>query len=437
MIVDLYTADGSATVQSANLRRIVGHGFRLLNNTGLLGVQQGPHRDAATRNYFSMIPVSEPLLRGNELNYVRDCIATGWISSGGEYVARFERCWADYCGMKHGIAVSSGTAALQVAVDALRLEPGDEVIMPAFTIISCALAVIRAAASPVLVDSDPRTYCMDVNQVAAAITSRTRALMPVHIYGHPVDMDPLIELAKKHNLAIIEDAAEAHGCEYFSQRGGSTAWRRCGGFGTLSTFSFYGNKLVTSGEGGMVLTNDDALAERCRSLRNLCFQQRRFYHEELGYSFRLSNVQAAIGLAQAERLEEILDRKRQIGALYDALLADVSGIKLPPRSDWAAINYWMYGLVLLTDHLEATSFAALLKAEGVETRPFFMGLHQQPALQRRGLFRNLHFPVAERLHRCGIYLPSGVGLTDRQVGQVAQAVKKVLAPLSAVIELSR
>ena len=378
-----------------------------------------------------MIPVSEPLLAGNELDYVRDCIETGWISSAGKYVTRFEQCWADYCGMRHGVAVSSGTAALQIAVDALRLRPGDEVIMPAFTIISCALAVVRAGAVPVLVDSDPQTYCLDVDQVAAAVTSRTRALMPVHIYGHPADMDPLTELAEKRGLAIIEDAAEAHGCEYLSRRHGGR-WLRCGGLGTLSTFSFYANKLVSTGEGGMVLTNSDELAERCRSLRNLCFQPRRFYHEELGYNYRFTNVQAALGLAQAERLTEILDRKRRIAALYDDLLANVSGIKLPPRHDWAAVNYWMYNLVLADDlAVDAMTVATQLEAHGVETRPFFMGLHQQPALRSRGLFTNSRFAVAERLSQRGLCLPSGAGLTDQQVGQVARAVKSVLAAAPA------
>jgi perosamine synthetase len=374
-----------------------------------------------------MIPVSAPLLAGNELDYVRECIATGWVSSAGSYVTRFEQAWADYCGMKHGVTVSSGTAALQIAIDALRLGPGDEVIMPAFTIISCALAVVRAGAVPVLVDSDPETYCLDVGQVAAALTSRTRALMPVHIYGHPADMDPLIDLAEQHGLAIIEDAAEAHGCEYLSRRR-QHKWMRCGGLGTLSTFSFYANKLVSTGEGGMVLTNSDELAERCRSLRNLCFQQHRFYHEELGYNYRFSNVQAALGLAQTERLNKTLDRKRQIGELYNDLLADVREITLPPRHDWAAVNYWMYNIVLVDDPpSEAVVLAAQLKRRGIETRPFFIGLHQQPALRRRGLFEKVRLPVAERLSRRGLCLPSGPGLTDQQVSEVAQAVKSALA----------
>jgi len=375
-----------------------------------------------------MMPVSEPLLAGNEIDYLRDCIVTGWISSAGKYIERFERDWAGYCGRKHGVAVANGTAALQVAVDALRLEPGDEVVMPSFTIISCPLAVVRAGATPVVVDSEPETYCIDIGQVAAAITPRTRAIMPVHIYGHPADMDPLFELAQRHGLAIIEDAAQAHGCEYFSSRDGQAVWRRCGGLGTVSAFSFYANKLVTTGEGGMVLTDSDALAERCRSLRNLCFQPRRFYHEELGYNYRLTNMQAAVGVAQVERISDILERKRRIGGLYDELLADVQGIKLPEKREWARTNYWMYSLVLEDEvGMDAFEFAARLKANGVDTRPFFMGMHEQPVFRARGLFEGVRLPVAERLYRRGVCVPSGPTLTEAQIGRVARAVKDVIA----------
>ena len=221
-----------------------------------------------------MIPVNEPVLGEKELEYATQCIRTGWISSAGSFIEQFESDWAAFCDMKYGVAVSNGTVALQVAVDCLNLAAGDEVIMPSFTIISCAQAVTQAGGVPVLVDSDPRTWCMDVSQVAARITTRTRAIMPVHIYGHPVDMDPLLGLAEKHGLAIIEDAAEVHGAEYLSRREAKPAWRRCGGMSDLSTFSFYANKLVTTGEGGMVLTNDARLADRARSLRNLCFRVR-------------------------------------------------------------------------------------------------------------------------------------------------------------------
>ena len=375
-----------------------------------------------------MIPVNEPLLVGNERVYVDECIKTGWISSSGAYIARFEKNWAAYCGMKHGIAVSNGTTALQIAVDALELGPGDEVILPSFTIISCALAVVRAGATPVVVDCDPKTYCMDLDQVANAIGPKTRAIMPVHMYGHPVDMDRIEELAARHGLAIIEDAAQAHGTEYFSRRNGNNAWRRCGSLGALSTFSFFANKLVTTGEGGMVLTSDSALAERCRSLRNLCFKPVRFDHEELGYNFRFTNIQAAIGVAQVERMDDILMRKQAMGMQYDRLLADVPGLTLPPRAPWARINYWMYAIVLGDDvEMDAFQFADALKARGVETRPFFKGMHEQSAFHKMGLFKGARLPVSERLYRRGLYLPSGVAITPEQVQQAAHAVKDVLS----------
>jgi perosamine synthetase len=375
-----------------------------------------------------MIPTNEPLLAGRERQYVLDCIDTGWISSAGSYIERFERDWAAYCGVAHGVAVSNGTTALQVAVDALKLGPGDEVIMPSFTIISCALAVVRAGATPVLVDCDPSTYCMDLNQTAQAVTPRTKAIMPIHMYGHPVDMDVIQDLADKHGLAIIEDAAQAHGCEYHSRRGGNNSWRRCGGLGTISTFSFFANKLVTTGEGGMVLTDDPLLAERSRSLRNLCFQPRRFFHEELGYNFRLTNLQAAIGVAQVERMEDILARKRHMGALYNQGLAGIDGLQLPAQADWARINYWMYAVVLDEKRgMDANAFGQALKKRNVETRPFFLGMHEQPAFHDLGLFQNQKLPVTERIYRQGLYLPSGMAITDEQIGAVVGAVRETLS----------
>jgi perosamine synthetase len=238
-----------------------------------------------------MIPVNEPLLDGNEEKYLIECIRSGWISSEGPFVQEFENRFAATVGRKHGIAVCNGSAALDASVAALGIGPGDEVIMPAFTIISCAAAIIRQGATPVLVDADPITWNMDVNQIETRITSKTRAIMVVHIYGLPTDMAPILLLADKHGLKIIEDAAEAHGQNYQN--------RPCGSFGDVSTFSFYPNKHVTTGEGGMILTDSEQLAERCRSLRNLCFQPgKRFVHEELGWNFRMSNLQAALGVAQ-------------------------------------------------------------------------------------------------------------------------------------------
>ena len=366
-----------------------------------------------------MIPVNEPLIGTAETGYVEECLRTGWISSAGRFIHEFEQAWAAYCGMEHGVAVTNGSAALELAVWALDLDPGDEIIMPSFTIVSCALAATYNGAAPVLVDADPETWCMDVAQVEARITERTRAVMPVHIYGHPVDMDPVRELADRHGLAIIEDAAEAHGATY---RG-----KRCGGLGDLSCFSFYANKIITTGEGGMVLTNDAALAQRARSGRNLCFRDdRRFWHTEAGHNFRLTNVQAAIGLGQVERIDELVAAKRRMGARYTELLAGLP-LQLPVEREWAENVYWMYGVVLTGEAgMDAAEFAARLAGRGVQTRPFFTGMHEQPVFLERGLFAGESYPVAARIARMGLYLPSGLALTEEQQDAVVSAVREVL-----------
>ncbi len=368
-----------------------------------------------------MIPVSEPKLGDQVIRYVTECLRTGWISSAGHFIEEFEARWAAYCGMRYGIAVSNGSVALQVAVGCLGLEPGDEVIMPSFTIVSCATAVTYNGGMPVLVDSDPETWCMDVSQIEARITPRTRAIMPVHIYGHPVDMDPVLALARKHGLAVIEDAAEAHGAEYKG--------RRCGGLGDISCFSFYANKIITTGEGGMVLTNSAEHADKARALRNLCFRkERRFYHTELGHNFRLTNMQAAIGLAQVEAIDEHLSHKRWMSRAYSERLSGLAGLRLPVEKPWAKNVYWMYGLVLdEATGVDAPAFGRRLCDLGVETRPFFLGMHEQPAFHRMGLFAGEHYPVAERLARQGLYLPSGLGLTEDDIEAVSAAVSKALA----------
>ena len=375
-----------------------------------------------------MIPVSEPLLGDRELESVAACIKTGWISSSGPLIEEFEQKWSRYCGRQYGVSVCNGTAALQAAVVALHLAEGDEVILPTFTIISCALAVLYAGGTPVLVDVDPRTWTMDVAQVADKITPQTKAIMVVHIYGHPVDLDPLVALAERHGLAIIEDAAEAHGAEYLSGRNtAAPQWRRCGSFGALSCFSFYANKLITTGEGGMVVTNDRQLAESLRSLRNLCFQpDRRFSHAELGFNFRLTNMQAALGVAQFERMDQIVARKRWIGQEYTKRLQGIAGIQLPVEESWARSVYWMYGVVLSEDMgMDAAEFAKKMTDHGIETRPFFLGMHEQPVFQRRGLFSGERYPVAERLARQGLYLPSGLALTEEQLGYVVNTVREL------------
>ena len=287
-----------------------------------------------------MIAVNRPVLDGNEKKYLNECIDTGWISSEGPFVKSLEVGFSKLMGCAHGIAVCNGSVAIEVALAALRVGAGDEVILPSFTIISCAAAIVRAGAIPVVVDCQPDTWNLDPDLLAAKITDRTKAIMVVHIYGLPVDMDPVIELAHRHSLFIIEDAAEQHGQTYKG--------RPVGSLGDIAIVSFYPNKQITTGEGGMVLTNDQALADRCRELRNLCFdKERRFIHEELGWNFRMSNVQAAIGVAQLERIEQILTKKRQIGRWYQQRLYGHPRLQLAPeRTEYAENIYWVFGVVL-------------------------------------------------------------------------------------------
>lgn len=367
-----------------------------------------------------MIPVNEPLIGAKEIKYVRECLKTGWISSSGRFIEEFEKKWAKYCGMKYGVAVSNGTVALQAAVACLDLEPGAEVIIPSFTIISCALALIYNNCKPVLVDCDPRTWTIDTTKIEEKITSKTKVIMPVHIYGHPCNMEPIWELARKHKLIIIEDAAEAHGAEYKG--------KKCGGLGDLSCFSFYANKIITTGEGGMVLTNNAVYAEKLRALRNLCFRkERRFYHTELGNNFRFTNLQAAIGTGQLERIKELVEKKRWIGRAYNEKLKDISCLTRPIEEKWAKNVYWMYGVVLNEScGLDAEEFACKLKEKGIETRPFFLGMHEQPVLRKMGLFKNGSYPVTEMISRQGLYLPSGLTLKENQIDNICEAVRKIL-----------
>lgn len=369
----------------------------------------------------AFIPVNEPLLDGNEKEYLNKCIDSGWISSEGPFVEKFEEQFSRRMGRKHGIAVCNGTAALDVAIDALGIGPGDEVIMPTFTIISCISQIVRNGGLPVLIDSDPITFNMDVKQVEAMITQRTKAIMIVHIFGLPVNLAPLLELAKRHSLKVLEDAAEMHGQTYKGEP--------CGSFGDISTFSFYPNKHITTGEGGMILTDNDELAETCRSLRNLCFQaDKRFVHERLGWNYRMTNVQAALGVAQLERLDSFILRKRSIGKRYTELLSDCRGVQLPlPSTDYAENIYWVYGMVLDEScGMDATVMMQRLAEKGVGSRPFFYPMHQQPVLKRMGFFNDVSLLVSERLYRQGFYIPSGMALTNGQIEQVAEAVKLIL-----------
>jgi perosamine synthetase len=371
---------------------------------------------------MKFIPVNEPLLDGNEKKYLTQCIDTGWISSEGPFVRQFETKFAERVNRQQGIAVTNGSVALDCALAALQIGPSDEVILPTFTIISCAAAIVRSGAKPILVDCDPVTWNMDVNQIEAKITAKTKAIMAVHIYGLPVDMDPVVELAAKYQLHLIEDAAEAHGLLYND--------RPCGSFGNISTFSFYPNKLVTTGEGGMIVTDDEEFAERCRSLRNLCFQSdQRFIHEELGWNMRMSNIQAAVGVAQLERFDEFLNKKRHIGQRYTVLLSDIEGIQLPvSETPYAQNAYWVFGIVLKDEMpFDAAEAIKRMKTLGIGCRPFFWPMHEQPVFAKMGLFRNERYPNAERIARKGFYIPGGLAIKDQQITHVTTALRKVLS----------
>lgn len=370
------------------------------------------------------VPVNEPLLNGNEKKYLCECIDSGWISSEGPFVKEFEQKMSAAAGRKYGIAVANGTAALEIAVQALGIQQGDEVIMPAFTIISCAMAVTKLGAVPVLVDSDIDTWNMNVDEIENKITDRTKAIMAVHLYGLPVEMDRILELAEKYGLQVIEDAAEMHGQTYKG--------RRCGSFGNLSTFSFYPNKHITTGEGGMIVTDDAYLAERCKMLRNLCFRNDvRYVHHEISGNYRFTSLQAAVGLAQLERLDEFVTRKRRMGSYYTKALSEVEGIRLPvAKTDYAENIYWVYGIVPEKD-IKATNreIVQILANKGIGARTFFWCIHKQPVYQKQGLFHGESYLVAEYLAEKGFYIPGGLALTEQQMEQVVHVVKEVFSDM--------
>jgi perosamine synthetase len=370
---------------------------------------------------MSYIPVNEPLLNGNELKYVTECIESGWISSEGPFVEKFENKFSKIVQRNHSISVTNGTAAIDACIEVLNIKKGDEIIMPTFTIISCINQIIRLGAKPVLIDSDPITWNMDVNLIEGKITNKTKAIMVVHIYGLPVDMNPVIEIAKKYNLLIIEDAAEMHGQTYYD--------KPCGSFGNISTFSFYPNKHITTGEGGMICTNDDELAVKCKKIRNLYFEpERRFVHKNLGWNLRLTNVQAAIGLAQLERLDTIVKIKRDMGFKYRTILNHIDGLTLPLESTNYSKNiYWVFGVVLDRKFgKDAFEIMSILNKEGIGTRPFFYPMHLQPVFHKMGLFKNESYPVAENLAKYGFYLPSGLNLNEDQIERSADTLIQTL-----------
>ncbi|MDA8777456.1 DegT/DnrJ/EryC1/StrS family aminotransferase [Pontimonas sp.] len=371
---------------------------------------------------MDFIPVSSPSLREEDAAAVASAIRQGWISSEGPQVQEFEREFADLIGVEHAVAVANGTAALDIAVESLGIAAGDEVILPSFTIISCLGQILRAGATPIFVDSLRDTWNLDPQQVRNAITPRTKAIIGVHIYGLPADIDEIVAIGNEHGIPVIEDAAEGHGQHLNAKPLGS--------WGKISTFSFYSNKLITTGEGGMLLTDDVELANKARQLRNLSFNsEQRFVHHSIGWNYRITSMQAALGLSQLKRLDTLLEQKKEIGRHYQDLLGSLEDISLPMNSYRGSENvYWVFGIVLPEDSpLTAKAVMEKLSQKGIGTRPFFYPLHRQPVLSAFKLENQEALPVSEWLGNKGFYLPSGSDSTTEKREYVARELKRALS----------
>lgn len=367
------------------------------------------------------IQVCEPYLNGNEEKYVMDAVSTGWISSSGAYVDKFEKAFAEYCDVKHGIAVCNGTVALHLALAALGIGKGDEVIIPSFTMIATAFAVCYVGAMPVFVDADKDTWNIDVNRIEEKITSRTKAIIPVHIFGNPCDMDAIVDIAKRHNLYIVEDAAEAHGATYHGKKVGS--------FSDIACFSFFANKNVTTGEGGMCVTNDDDYALECRYFKNVCFNPvgpRDYMHNDIGFNYRMSNIHAALGLAQTEKADEYRGMRMKNHALYKELLSDVDGIGFQTDEKDSVNVAWMNTIVVDPQKYGKTKdeLIAKLKEEGIDTRLLFKSMNIQPALIKYGCDCSGEYPVTNFLSDNGFYLPSASNLSVEDITRICNVIKE-------------
>lgn len=365
------------------------------------------------------IPVSTPSLVEDDFRYVDEAVRSGWISgSRGAFIDRFEKNFSTYCGVKYGVACSNGSTALHLATSVLDLQQDDEVIVPTFTNIATVLSVVYAGARPVLVDSDPEIWGMDHKLIESKITRKTKAIIPVHIYGHPVEMGEIMRLSRDHNLVVIEDGAEGHGAEY---RG-----KKIGGIGHIGCFSFYANKIITTGEGGMVVTDNESYHKKAKTLSNLAFSDAaRYRHEYLGFNYRLSNILAALGCAQLARIEELVAKKRWMADRYNGLLKEIDSIQLPVEKSWAKNVYWMYGIVLKNSFgMSRDELRNFLSERGVETRTFFYPMHMQPAFNKKGLFLGEKHPVSEVLSESGLYLPSGLTITEDEIAYVCDCIRK-------------
>ncbi len=387
-----------------------------------------------------MIPVNEPVISKNAKKYVLDCLDSGWISSSGKYVEKFENEFAKFIGIKYAASCSSGTSALHLAVASLGIKKGDEVIIPDLTIISTALAVVYTGATPVLVDVDLNTGNIDPGKIEEKISKKTKAIIVVHLYGHPADMGLILDLAQKYNLWVIEDAAEAHGAEVRVEGRGyrveseskkeAGEWKKVGSIGDIGCFSFYGNKIITTGEGGMVVTDNKKIYEKLKSLRDLAhIKGKRFLHSQIGFSYRLTNMQAALGLAQLEEVDEFINKKFWIANEYHKRLRNIPNVQLPYTSRNVKNVYWMFTLKIQNSNVKTQNLLGSLKKKGIETREFFIPMHKQPALLKLGLFLGEKYPVSEDLSKRGFYIPSGLAITKDQIQTVANSLVKALNEL--------
>ena len=366
-----------------------------------------------------MIPVCEPVMGEGELKNVIECLKSNWISSKGKFIDEFEEKFSSYVGAKYGVTTTSGTTAIHLALASLRISQNDEVIVPAFTMVATVFPLIYLGAKPVLVDADINTWNIDVKRIEEKITAKTKAILPVHIYGCPVDMDPLLETAGDYNLHVIEDAAEAHGAEYKKKRVGCLS--------DIGCFSFYANKIITTGEGGMVVTNNKEVYQRAKLLKDLAFiRERRFLHYHLGFNYRMTNIQAAIGLAQLEKIDILAQRRIENAHLYNELLRDIKGITLPPEPPEIRNAYWMYSILIDKNKfgIGAAELAQVLYEQGIETRPFFIPMHKQPVFIEMGLFKKEKYPVAEMLSKRGLNLPSASSLKKEDIEYICSTINK-------------
>ncbi len=368
------------------------------------------------------IPVNDSFEAKNEKKYLIECVETGWLSSAGQFVKKLERDFSSYTGQKYGSCVQNGSVALELAVKVLKeqyhWEKDDEIILPSFTIISSAQAVVYNGLKPIFVDSNQSTWNMDVSKIEEKITPKTKAVMAVHIYGLPTDMNPIFELAKKYDLKIIEDAAQAHGLKYYD--------KCCGSMSDISTFSFYANKHISAGEGGMVMTSDENLLEKINYYKNLCHSKDRFVHYDLGWNYRMSNLQAAVAYAQFEELDDSIKKKKLMGKLYTELLKDIPAQLPVSKTDYAENNYWVYGIVLNDDvKFDAKEAMKKLSEKNIGVRPFFCPMHKQPVFVKMGLTDETIRPISEKLYERGFYIPSGINITTEQIETVAKKIKEI------------